>query len=115
MEEINQTGDYASAGQIKAGFIGDRCQPSLSAVRTMCVSGKEEVGFPLTFRAGRSTDPPSHVVFKPSELLVCLSQRRKLQQAAAKSRLPGAGGQMAAEAQSGMRLREELQDTRTWL
>jgi hypothetical protein len=69
-------GDYASAGQIKAGFIGTGAHQR----RAMCVAGKEEVGFLLTFRAGRSTDClASHVVFQLLELLVCLSQHSKQQ------------------------------------
>lgn len=82
-------------------------------MRTVCVAGKEEVGFLLTFRAGRSTDRlASHVVFKLLELLVCLFQHRKLLQAAAKSRLPVTGGPIAADAQSWVLLRLELRTPR---
>lgn len=93
-------GDYASAGQIKAGFMGDRCPPkALGRENHVCVwEGGGQVSADL--QGWQEHRWPSHVVFKLLALSVCLSQHRKLQRAAAKSRLPGAGGQMAADTQS---------------
>lgn len=89
-EEINQTwGTNASAGQIKAGFIGDRCQrKALGRENHVCRwEGLGQVSADLQSR--REHRSSSSVAFKLSELLVCSSL---LQQAAAESRLPAAGG-----------------------
>lgn len=102
-------GDYASAGQIEAGFTANRCRmKALGRENHMCSwEGLGQVSADLqSLWKHRESSP---VVFKCLELLVCLSQHGKLPQEAAESRLPGAGG-LGLQEQSPELLREELRD-----